>query len=179
MNIDNSLPDIYYVDLVQTIRTRLDTPNSDKTYLSQIADIDTGYQYNFNEENKKCFWSNLRFPYVPFLFFPNKQFIGSNTCAFDSTKKCNKWKGCHPFENPSAPFFLEATMDNVPTYINFPSISNMTIYFENYTNQIPNPDILKIPDYCTRTAFNELKEDMKEGKVYLFQKERKRSAELC
>jgi len=144
--------DQLYVDLLKAKKDRIDIPRGSSNY-TLINDIELGRSYTIYAG--RCEWKPFERSYVPFLYFPFRKFLGTEDCwqwpHTNNTQLCNQWKGCHPFENPPAPFYLQATQSsNVPVYLDFPSLHNTTLYFKNYNIGAPNSDIFNLPSNCTK-----------------------------
>jgi len=145
--IAGSKPDHVFVDLLDEQRVRIDVTGS--LNFTVIDDIKTSREYIIYPDGNCICNDHLRNPYVPFIYFPFNLFKGVEPC-YNRSGLCNIWDGCHPYEIPPAPFNLQATQTtNEPIFLNFPSIGNITVFFDDYNTTKPPSYIFSLPKSCT------------------------------
>jgi len=143
----NSVPEKVYVDLIGARADRVDLHDQ---RIILINDINMSRSYVIFTEAHACTWTSFKRKYVPFLYFPNTLYVGSFHCYNNNSEMCDIWSGCHPYEQPPAPFRLEA-FQGTPLFLNLPSIgTNSTFYFHDY-HEGPSPkNTFDIPQNCSQ-----------------------------
>jgi len=132
------------------IRYDIDLPQANPI----INIVDYSLNRSYTILNTFCYWNSIKNSQnPPYMYFPLSSFLGQQKCRSANGSNdglCNEWHGCHPYDKPPAPYVLQASISsNIPVFLNFPSMFNLTIYLEDFETTAPPSIVFQIPANCT------------------------------